>query len=60
MRYENHIAIGSDFDGAKMPSEMQNISKIPDLYSKLKEKGLESDLLSKIFYKNAKDFMLNL
>ena len=60
MGYENNIAIGSDFDGAKMPNEMQNISKIPDLYSKLKEKGLKSDLLSKIFYKNANLFMLNL
>ena len=60
MGYENNIAIGSDFDGAKMPVEIQNISKIPELYSKLKEKGLKEDLLSKIFYKNANLFMLNL
>ena len=60
MGYENNIAIGSDFDGAKMPNEMQNISKIPDLYSNLKEKGLKEDLLYKIFYKNANDFVLNL
>ena len=60
MGFENSIAIGSDFDGAKMPNEMQNISKIPDLYLNLKEKGLSNTLLDKIFYKNANDFVLNL
>ncbi len=60
MGLENNIAVGSDFDGAKMPNEMQNISKIPDLYLNLKKKGLKEDLLYKIFYKNANDFMLNL
>ena len=60
MGFEKNIAIGSDFDGAKMPNEMQNISKIPDLYLNLKEKGLSNTLLDKIFYKNANDFVLNL
>lgn len=60
MGFENHIGVGSDFDGAKMPNEMKNISKIPDLYLKLKQKGLKEDLLYKIFYKNANDFLANL
>lgn len=60
MGLENNIAIGSDFDGADMPKEMKDISKIPDLYCKLLEKGLSNTLVDKIFYKNAYDFCLNL
>ncbi len=57
---ENNIAIGSDFDGAEMPTEMSNISKIPVLYEVLKQKGVKEKLLQKIFYKNAYNFYLNL
>ena len=60
MGYENNIALGSDFDGAVMPNEIKDISKIPLLYDQLLKKGLKTDLLDKIFYKNAKEFMLNL
>ncbi len=57
---ENNIAIGSDFDGADMPNEMCDIAKIPTLYAVLKQKGLQDDLLQKIFYINAYNFYLNL
>ena len=60
MGLQNNIAIGSDFDGADMPKEMKDISRIPDLYCKLFQKGLSDSLLYKIFYKNANDFCLNL
>ena len=60
MGLENNIAIGSDFDGAVMPQDIKNISKIPDLYAKLLEMGLKKDLLYKIFYKNGYDFTTNL
>lgn len=60
MGFENHIAIGSDFDGADMCEEMSDISKIPQLYLFLAQKGLSDSLLNKIFYKNAQEFMLNL
>ncbi len=60
MGLENHIAIGSDFDGADMCDVMSDISKIPSLYNKLFEKGLSDTLLDKIFYKNANEFMRNL
>ena len=53
MGYENNIAIGSDFDGADMSSNLCNITKIPDLYTFLERKGLDELLLDKIFYKNA-------
>ncbi len=60
MGLENNIACGSDFDGADMCSEMSDISKIPQLYNELLQKGLKKELLDRIFYKNAKEFMLNL
>ena len=55
--YEDIIAIGSDFDGGDMAERLKNISKVPDLYSYLKEKGLKRDLLLKIFYKNAYNYI---
>ncbi len=57
---QNHIAIGSDFDGAEMSKKLDNISKIPQLYSFLEEKGLEKTLLDGIFYKNAYNFIAKL
>lgn len=53
---ENNICIGSDFDGAKMDERLSDISKIPFLYGKLAEKGLNKDLLDKFFYKNAENY----
>ena len=53
---ENNIAIGSDFDGAKMDNALSDIAKIPYLYVKLNEKGISADILDKIFYKNAENY----
>ena len=53
MGYENNIAIGSDFDGADMPCELCDITKIPYLYTFLQQKGVNNIVLDKIFYKNA-------
>ena len=57
MGYENNISIGTDFDGAKQSEELKDISKIPQFFIKLKEKGLKEELLQKLFYKNAVDFI---
>ena len=58
--YENHIAIGSDFDGAEMNEHLTDISKIPLLYDKLIDFGIEESVLQKIFFKNAYNFFLKL
>ncbi len=58
--FENNIAIGSDFDGAEMDKKLDNISKIPHLYNFLKCRGLKKELLYKIFYKNADNFIAKL
>ncbi len=60
MGFENSIAIGSDFDGAKMDKRLDKIGKIPNLYTFLKAKGLNDSLLHKIFYKNANNYIAKL
>ena len=58
--FENIIAIGSDFDGGTMDKSLDSISKIPELYRYLHNRGLEIDLLERIFYKNAEKFIAKL
>lgn len=56
---EDVIALGSDFDGAIMPMEVQNIGEIESLYSELvKEYGYA--LSDKICFENALKFMKSL
>lgn len=60
MGLENHIAIGSDFDGAEMDKRLNKIEKIADLYAFLKKKGLNNTLLDKILYENANNYIAKL
>lgn len=60
MGYENNIAFGSDFDGAIQDEILSDISKIPSFYHKLKQKGIDDNILNKLFYKNAYNFIANL
>lgn len=58
--FENNIAIGSDFDGAKMESHLNSIKKVPDLCDFLRCKGLNDSLLNKIFFQNANNYIAKL
>ena len=60
MGLENNIAIGSDFDGAKMDIRLDKTEKVINFYAFLKSKGLNDILLDKFFYKNAYNFIANL
>ncbi len=60
MGLENNIAIGSDFDGAAMDTRLATTADIPKLYFTLSEMGITDRVLYKIFYQNAKEYMLNL
>ncbi len=53
---ENCIAVGSDFDGARMDESIGSLSKALLLYEFLREKGLSEAVLSKMFYDNANAF----
>lgn len=58
--FENNIAIGSDFDGAEMSAKLSYPKQIPELLRFLEEKGIKKDLIYKIFYKNAYNFIAKL
>lgn len=53
---EDTLAIGSDFDGAKMHPSLCKLAQIPDLFDYLHKKGVPSSALIKIFCKNAMNF----
>ncbi|MEE1187061.1 MAG: membrane dipeptidase [Acutalibacteraceae bacterium] len=50
---EDNIAIGSDFDGAKISKELASIDKLDDLCNYLISKNIRQRVLDKIFYQNA-------
>ncbi len=56
MGLEDNVAIGSDFDGAKMDKTLDSVDKMAVLYNYLRDKGLNDIILQKLFYKNAQRF----
>lgn len=52
---EDALAIGSDFDGADMPSCMDNIKKIENLYKTVVE-YMGNRVAEKLFFTNARNF----
>lgn len=60
MGLEDHIALGSDFDGAEMDKTLSSPDDIPAFYEFLSQKGLNGKLLDKIFFQNANNFIAKL
>lgn len=54
---ENVVALGSDFDGANMPSCIKGAESMADLYEYLLSKNYNEELLKKLFYSNAVEFL---
>lgn len=48
----DHVAFGSDFDGAEMPLLLRDASKLPTLINTLLEQGYSQEDVEKIAYKN--------
>jgi membrane dipeptidase len=48
----DHVALGSDFDGATMPDELGDVSGLPKLLTALREAGFSEGELSKIAHEN--------
>jgi membrane dipeptidase len=46
------VGLGSDFDGALMPEELSDASKLPNLMTLLRERGYDDAALRKIGYEN--------
>jgi membrane dipeptidase len=47
-----HVALGSDFDGAMMPAELGDVTRLPALIEALREIGFSEDEVRAIAYKN--------
>lgn len=48
----DHVAFGSDFDGAEAPTDLSDVSKLPNLLQTLYEGGYDEAALEKIAYGN--------
>ncbi len=49
---EDHVAFGSDFDGADLIDDLKDVSKYPNLINALKKIGYEDSVIEKIAHKN--------
>lgn len=56
---ENHLCIGSDFDGTDMPDGITGIESIENLYGHFLKHNYSEKLLSKLFFENAYNFFEN-
>ena len=48
----DHVAFGSDFDGATVPKDLGDASGLPGLVAELQKHGFDRDALEKITHKN--------
>lgn len=48
----DHVALGSDFDGATMPADLKDAAGLPKLMNALKTAGFNNEELAKIGYGN--------
>ena len=56
---ENTVCLGCDLDGAKLPSEICNITDLEKISNKMLQIGYSDAVINKIFWKNAKKFIEN-
>ena len=48
----DHVAFGSDFDGAPMPGDLKDASELPNLMVALRQSGYQEEHLAKLAYEN--------
>jgi membrane dipeptidase len=48
----DHVAFGSDFDGAELSHAIDSVTKLPELIATLRDRGYSDEALEKIAYKN--------
>ena len=54
---ENTLSIGSDFDGAEVPPELNSLEKVEDLYEYFLKKNYKESLVQKLFFENGYEFI---
>ncbi len=53
---ENNLAIGADFDGCDLPSDINGIDSMCDIYELFLRENYSETLVKKIFFENALEF----
>jgi membrane dipeptidase len=48
----DHVAFGSDFDGATIPEELGGVAGLPKLIAMLRDAGYDDDALAKLTHQN--------
>jgi membrane dipeptidase len=48
----DHVALGSDFDGAVMPSDLRDAAGLPRITAELRSRGYDDAALGKVAYEN--------
>lgn len=49
---ENHVGFGSDYDGARMPKILKDVTKMPAFLERLRDSGYSQELLQKLGAEN--------
>ncbi|MEN0087956.1 MAG: dipeptidase [Pseudomonadota bacterium] len=49
---ENHVGLGSDFDGAPMPDGLRNVGDLPNLRQRMADAGYGEELIAKLCHGN--------
>ena len=49
---ENHVGLGSDFDGAEIPAVLKDVAGLPGLVGAMRDHGYDADLIEKICHGN--------
>ena len=59
MAGEDHVGIGSDFDGAPLPEGISNAGDLPNLVQAMRKHGYGEAMIAKITHENWLDFLSN-
>ena len=49
---EDHVGLGSDFDGCTVPAPIKDVTGVPKLFQALADKGYDAALLAKLAHEN--------
>jgi hypothetical protein len=52
LRRQGQVGLGSDFDGAKMPSGLDNAAELQNLGDAMRARGFDQLLIEKVCFKN--------
>ncbi|HGU9808722.1 TPA: dipeptidase [Enterobacter hormaechei] len=56
---EDHVALGSDFDGITLPDDLHDVSGLPRLISALRDSGYDQFVLNKLLWGNWQKVLQN-